>query len=101
MLYVRLRWGCLQRYKRLCEVPEDMIELREIVMARKEPRKLLVQVSPTCIPSCNTCAVQTYLSWRFLLPLNLHARVCPHTHTVHTFHFFCTPRLLTDSLLTP
>jgi hypothetical protein len=58
-----------------------MIELREIVRARKELRKLLVQVSPTCIPLCNTCAVQTYLSWRFLLPLNLHARVCPHTHT--------------------
>ena len=27
----------------MCEVSEDMIALRDIVMARKEPRKLLVQ----------------------------------------------------------
>ena len=30
-------------YNRLAAVPEDMIALRDIVMARKEPRKLLVQ----------------------------------------------------------
>lgn len=30
-------------FKSYSEVPEDMLELRKIVMARKEPRKLLVQ----------------------------------------------------------
>ena len=30
-------------YAGYCEVPPEMAELREIVMARKEPRKLLVQ----------------------------------------------------------
>ena len=30
-------------YNGYSEVPDDMLELRAIVMARKEPRKLLVQ----------------------------------------------------------
>ena len=47
-------------YNAYSEVPEQMIALREIVMARKEPRKLLIQ--PHMHASAEKVELQTFAS---------------------------------------
>jgi dipeptidyl-peptidase-3 len=40
------------------QVPEEMLELREVVLARKEPRKLLVQ--PNMVLTATGVELRTY-----------------------------------------
>ena len=47
-------------YNEYSEVPEEMAKLREIVMARKEPRKILIQPHMKKDPSDGTIKLQTF-----------------------------------------
>eukprot|EP01063_Lacrimia_lanifica_P006041 TRINITY_DN13631_c0_g1_i1.p1 TRINITY_DN13631_c0_g1~~TRINITY_DN13631_c0_g1_i1.p1 ORF type:complete len:775 (+),score=339.75 TRINITY_DN13631_c0_g1_i1:22-2346(+) len=42
------------------QVPEDMLALRKVVMARKEPRKLLIQPHMSRDDAAGTCAIQEF-----------------------------------------
>ena len=58
MLLVDIENGS-QMFAKYSEVTSDMLELRDIVMARKEPRKLLVQPNMT-LSSNGTVELKTY-----------------------------------------